>query len=161
LPAQFAEVVSIGFETELSGEHILSVTDFSINGDVYLIDHQTGNQVLLTESSTYVFTSEAGVFNDRFQLSFGYESIVSGLDDENNGIYSYSKNWITHVVLKDKTIDQANFRLLDLNGKVVRASFGKVTNSQWMVNTSGLKAGVYIVSVEAKGGVWKQKMVVN
>lgn len=161
LPAQFAEVVSIGFETELSGEHILSVTDFSINGDVYLIDHQTGNQVLLTESSTYMFTSEAGVFNDRFQLSFGYESIVSGLDDENNGIYSYSKNWITHVVLKDKTIDQANFRLLDLNGKVVRASFGKVTNSQWMVNTSGLKAGVYIVSVEAKGGVWKQKMVVN
>jgi hypothetical protein len=80
LPFSPSDIIPIGFNTTLTGTFTISLgqSEGLFTGqDVYILDKNTGGLHDLQVSS-YSFTTEAGIFNDRFELRFADNSLSVG-----------------------------------------------------------------------------------
>jgi hypothetical protein len=80
LPFSTADIIPLGFNTTLTGTFTISLGNFEglfSDQNVYLLDKTTGGLHDLKVSS-YSFSTEAGTFNDRFELRFADNSLSVG-----------------------------------------------------------------------------------
>ena len=122
LPFDAADVVSLGFKSELVGSYTIALNNFdgaifdNVNQPIYLYDNLTNTEQNLRAAS-YTFASEPGVFNNRFEVR--YESLLS----TENPALSYS----TVAVYKqnqDIVVNAGNVRLskvqiYDIRGRLL------------------------------------------
>ena len=79
LPFTDSDVVPLGFRTIISGEFTISIgkaDGMLINQAVYLEDKLT-NTVYDLKQNGYTFTTEAGVFNNRFVLKYVNKTLIT------------------------------------------------------------------------------------
>ena len=64
-------VVKLGYNAKQSGDYSIDVDLLNFNENyVYLVDKSTGEEINLDNQKSYKFSTNSGVFNDRFELRF-------------------------------------------------------------------------------------------
>jgi len=75
-------VISLGMSLGTAGTYSLSLSAVqhgsTLLDDLWLVDHETGERVLLTDGG-YTFTADAGTLDDRFTIEVG--EVVTAVDD--------------------------------------------------------------------------------
>jgi len=121
LPFADSDVVPLGFEAALSGVYSISI--YNIDGlftgeqEILIKDNLLGT-VNNIKTATYFFTSEEGIFNDRFDLVYTNSSLNTGQDVfSENTVIVYHNNNTLFVQAVNRTIKTV--RVFDLQGRLV------------------------------------------
>lgn len=160
------EVIYLGFKNTIAiqdTQFTISIADlegnFMTNTPIYLIDNLFGNEHDLTQSN-YTFTSEKGVFNDRFEIRFASTLNVDNQKLINNQliIINNSKNYWDIYTTHQSKISQVI--VCDLFGRVLISSEAE---NQILVtlNTKTFTQSVYVVKIKLFDGTEMIKKVFN
>ncbi|RAJ12148.1 LamG-like jellyroll fold domain-containing protein [Olleya aquimaris] len=130
--------------------------------EVYLLDNLTGVYHNLNGNQEYNFTSEAGEYNDRFDLVFQNKSAVLGVDnfETDNSLIYYSTSQETLFVKGLKT-EAKVVKLYNALGQEVYNNVS-ITNQQLEngLKFSNLSTGLYIVSIKTENNQTIDKKII-
>ncbi len=130
--------MDLGFNVAEAGVYSLQADISECQRVVYLIDHQTEEIIDLTNQE-YVFSALQGKINDRFELTFEKQSILStGVTGEWE---VYASDHQVHFIPAEGAIPQ-NFRIFSLDGKLV---FEELINQKAAVYLN-VPEGVYLIA---------------
>ncbi|NNK73582.1 MAG: hypothetical protein HKO94_10355 [Flavobacteriaceae bacterium] len=160
-----SEIIPLGFESsiEVATIYKLSLPDYNgnflENNDIYLKDNYS-DIIYNLKDSDYNFTSEPGIFNDRFEIVFTNETL--GLDDTEvrNGLIVYEDtNGVFNIKVSDANRISA-IEVTDLLGRYVYRIDGLETVHHQF---DGLKLSqaTYLIRVSLENGVVLTKKVVK
>ena len=150
------EVITIGFKSIITVPTVYTISIAQFEGDfysentIYLKDNllQTYHEL---SNSAYNFTSEAGEFNDRFEIVFTTDalSIDDTLMDSNDLTISELPNGEVQIkVGKAHTI--SNVEIIDVTGRLIYSLKGN--SSTEVYNLSKLSKAPYIAKVALSNG---------
>lgn len=109
LPFTDSDVVPLGYRTIISGEFTVSIDEVDgvlTNQPVYLEDKVT-NTINDLRQSDYTFTTDIGVFNDRFVLRYTNKTLGSDeFEPVNNEVSIGIKNQIVSISSTRENIDK-------------------------------------------------------
>jgi hypothetical protein len=111
----------------------------------------------------YVFTSETGEFNDRFEIRFSANNTLSTGDVtiDSNAIKVFKTDQgaltFTTSVSSFDTID-----IYDITGKLVsNVSFNGIRSTSKTLRLNALNNGVYLAKIQLENGVTETKKFIN
>ena len=130
--------------------------------EIYLKDNLTNTYFDLRQEQGYTFTSEAGVFNERFEIVFQQEQGLSTADiTSNNNAIIYFNNNSDLLYVKGLQADVQKLSLLNMLGQTVYSTNNVSNNSlQNGMPIGKLATGIYIVSVKTKENQILDKKIV-
>jgi hypothetical protein len=117
LPFNDQDIVPLGFKTAVAGNYEISIDHFDglfQNQVVYLRDNLLNTIHDLTQNS-YSFTTDLGIFNDRFELIYSNISLSNSSLNFNNDIILFNKNQVLHILSNIETIHSV--QLFDIRGR--------------------------------------------
>ncbi|MBN1338707.1 MAG: hypothetical protein JXA03_05250 [Bacteroidales bacterium] len=125
------------------GEYKIIRSDFSIYGKpVYLKDIETGDTLNMKTDSVYSFTSEAGVFNERFLLYFSVP--VSSVEETAfAGVQIYGFNGRIFIN-SPRSLHGATVEVYDLSGKRILHEEINTGNNP-VISFNGQSGSLFIV----------------
>jgi len=126
---------------------------FANGQTVYLKDKLT-NTIHDLQSGPYVFASEAGTFNDRFEIVYQKALATQQTIFTENNVVVYKQN--QELVINTGTIVMASVKVYDLTGRLLIAK-NNINDSQTKIYT-GTTNEVMLVKItsEAYGSVIKK-----
>lgn len=147
LPFTNTDVVPLGMKISTAGQYTINMDQFDglfTSQNIYLFDSLT-NTTHDLKASDYVFNSEIGTFNSRFEIRYvnGTELGIDTPIVSNNDVIVYKTGNQIAVKATNFTID--NIQVYDLTGKVI-FSKAKVNSNEFA--TSGLNVGTQVVIVK-------------
>lgn len=119
LPFDDTDIVALGFKAELSGNYNISLeaTDgLFINQAVYLKDNYT-NIIHDIKQSSYSFTSQAGTFNDRFEIVYKNGTLDSNAFGYENQVLVYTQNNV--ITIKSEKENISSIVVFDVLGRTL------------------------------------------
>ncbi|MCF8277901.1 MAG: T9SS type A sorting domain-containing protein [Flavobacteriales bacterium] len=126
--------------------------------DVYFVDTQTGEQVLLQEGTEISLQIDPALYEDRFYLNFGQSGMVTGISEESAGlnIYSFGEN----LYISSLADGNAEFELFDVGGRAIMqmANIG-LNRTVHTISLNGISTGIYLAHVKFNGHFYVQKIV--
>lgn len=142
-----SDIVPLGFKITTAGEYTISIDNFDglfTTQDIFIKDNLT-NTVQDIKLSNYTFSSEAGTFNNRFEVLF----VNNTLDNANpildvNTIVAYKAN--NEIRINAGKIEMSEIVLYDLIGREVYRKSG-VNASEAVINDIQLANQVLILQV--------------
>jgi hypothetical protein len=117
LPFNDQDIVPLGFKTALAGNYEISIDHFDglfQNQVVYLRDNLL-NTIHDLKQNSYSFTTDLGIFNDRFELIYSNISLSNSSLNFNNDIILFNKNQVLHILSNIETIHSV--QLFDIRGR--------------------------------------------
>lgn len=153
------DVVNLSFKTQTAGQFNLSLGSFDglftgtqeiILKDLFTgIDHDIKN-------STYTFSSDAGVFNERFQIVYINETLGINENPIDNAIV-FVQNKNLHIDAGQREIELVH--VFDLSGrKIISKNF--TNNTRVELNLSGLTRQTFLVQFRTTDGAMISKKVI-
>ncbi len=164
LPLPFVDynTVPLGYEVSASGIYRIAIAD--VKGsifeeqeqDIYVEDTYTG-VVHDLRASTYAFTSESGVFNDRFILRYTPSVTLSVDEIAADTTFAFINNATLNVKSSDgiKAIE-----VYDINGKTVVNYTLRGSENTFNTNFNFAR-GVYVASITLDNGSVVTKKLMN
>ena len=132
-------LVSVGFYTGAKGNYTLSLADASATADeVTLIDKQTGSQTRLDQES-YTFTTEAGLYSERFELRLKTRT-MTGLEEHENA--KSARVWAEAGQIVIIAQPGSEMMACNINGQVIARQALTQGNT-----TLSVVPGVYVVNI--------------
>lgn len=132
-------VVSVGFYAGAKGNYTLSLADASATADeVTLIDKQTGSQTRLDQES-YTFTTEAGLYSERFELRLKTRT-MTGLEEHENA--KTARVWAEAGQIVIIAQPGSEMMACNINGQVIARQTLTQGNT-----TLSVVPGVYVVNI--------------
>uniref|UniRef100_UPI00260266C6 T9SS type A sorting domain-containing protein n=1 Tax=uncultured Algibacter sp. TaxID=298659 RepID=UPI00260266C6 len=161
------KIVPLNFKSSGDNTFEIRITDtdnLEVGQEIYLLDNLTGNYFDLTENLAYTFSSEQGVFNERFKIVF--QSKVQSLSIEEPIMienYVYYKNETNTLYVKNLDRNISKLSLVNMLGQVVtnmkEVSKERLENG---IQFSNISAGSYVVWIRTDSGkVITKKIIVN
>ncbi|MCG2610583.1 hypothetical protein LZZ90_03565 [Flavobacterium sp. SM15] len=151
------DVVSLRFKTETAGEFGISTEElvgvFQGDQQVYLKDKFL-NKLHDIKASEYRFTSDAGTFDDRFELVYQNKNI-SNSNALENSLVIYKKN--SSLVI-ESTKELSNVKVYDVRGRVLAQS-NNLTSLLTVVELN-VTNEIIFVHVTTNDGVTTSKKIV-
>lgn len=149
LPFSTEDIIPLGFESPNGGTFEINITAkdglFNEGQEVFLFDRLLNTIHNLT-TAPYSFTSEAGVFNNRFDVLFANRSLdVKDLLNQEVKVFKDGDHFIVES-MKSKIVA---VELIDVQGRKV-FSQSKLNTNRFQVNTAA--KGVLIVKIETENG---------
>ena len=159
------EVIHLGLKTDISTPTLYKFSipkyegSFFETNTIYLKDKLL-NTLHSLKDSDYVFTSEVGEFNDRFEIVFRKKGKPTGRVNKN------AVNNLKIIELQNGNIKFAlsgsnefkNILILDLQGKIIYNL--KANGNSNVFNLSNLRQTIYIAKVElSDGSIINQKLI--
>lgn len=144
-------VIRIGTSSSKFGIHQIRAVDregvFAAGQNIYLKDKQTGILANLTEGA-YSFTSEAGVFTNRFEIIYEPESVLgtSGNTKANIQLYRDQLDFVVQSAVKRIQ----NIELYDMSGRLIFTQKG--SSKEIRFNAEQLVNGNYILKAQLENG---------
>lgn len=150
LPFDENDIVPMGYNTTTAGTFTVAIADVMGLDDkrVYLKDKLLNNIHDLT-ASPYVFDSNAGVVNDRFELRYTNETLSNpNFSEIASSVIAFGSNGQLHI---KSSVEKINSVLVyDVLGRVVFSQKEQSTN-EFVANTNFSKQTV-IVQIELENG---------
>ncbi|WP_374549366.1 T9SS sorting signal type C domain-containing protein [Flavobacterium sp.] len=162
LPFVDTDVVPVGYSCTISGNFSINLEKFDglfNNQNVYLLDKST-NQYHDLKESGFEFSSEAGTFNDRFEIHYTPSSSL-GID---NPTHENSVNIIKsgkHIYVETTINSIDKISVYDLIGKQI---YTKKDINNTTFNTSDFNIGTQVVIVKVtldNGEIITKKLLMN
>lgn len=153
------DIVPLGFTAETAGQHTISLHQkdgIFENQVVYLKDKYEGLVRNLTENA-YNFSTEAGEFNDRFEIIY---STASPLGTDNP--VANTKNVIVYQNEKTIAVDAGsliinNIQVFDIRGSVI-FSADNINDAKFEINALASQNQVLLVQVNTNNGTVTKKI---
>ena len=119
LPFDSNDIIPLGFKTSYNGNHKIAIAAidgvFKENQDIYLEDKLL-NITHDLKQNPYLFTSNSGIFNERFNLKFK-NSTLSSPNFNNNIISIYNVNNKINIKSEDESI--YSYEIFDILGRKI------------------------------------------
>lgn len=121
LPFEVTDIVSLGFKSELGGNYTIALNNSdglfdTQNQAIYLKDNLT-NTLTNLKTTPYLFTTAAGVFNDRFEVVYENFLGVELPANTNNTIVVYRQN--QEVIISSGSNNMSKVQLYDIRGRLL------------------------------------------
>lgn len=162
LPFDTADVVALGFKSELAGNYTIALNSFdgtvfdNASQPIYLYDSLTNNFQNL-RSGSYSFTSEPGVFNNRFEVR--YESLLStenpALSSSTVAVYKQNQD----IMVNAGNVKLSKVQIFDIRGRLL-VEKNNVNSSEVRLN-AGASNQVVLVKITSANNEVVTKKVVN
>jgi hypothetical protein len=161
LPFDATDVVPLGFKCAAAGDYSISIDHMdglfgTTVTDIYVKDNLTNTYHDLSVSP-YTFTTEAGVFNNRFELR--YENLLS-VDQPaltNNNIVVYRQN--QELVVNTRQILMSKVQVYDIRGRLL-VEKNNINGNEVRLN-SGAQNQVLLVKITSMSDEVVTKKVIN
>lgn len=147
------KVVDLTFNA--SGSHsynlkIVGLENIPDDQEIYLKDNLTGSYFDLKNNTQYDFTSEAGEFNDRFEITFQTEDTLSSDTIENtNEVLIYVNKNENNLYVKHLTNQAKQLSILNTVGQVIKTYYNIDNQSlENGLSISNLSSGVYLINIQ-------------
>lgn len=147
LPFTTADVVPLGFKTEVAGNFTISLDHvdglFAEGQQVYLRDNLTGNVHDLAAGG-YDFAAEAGVFNSRFEIVYDSALAVGNPSATSGNVIAYKQDG--HLVVNSGNIIMDSVTIYDVSGRLLL--FESSINSNEVVLAPAASHGLLLIEVK-------------
>lgn len=158
LPFLDSDAVLLGFKAENAGTFTISLGNFDglfSEGDViiYLKDNQT-NTIHNLMQNPYVFESNLGVYDSRFEIVYQSTLGVKNLD-LNNNVLIYKDN--KSIVVKSNDEVQ-KIKIYDLLGRLIYSNYN-VDETEYRIESDSFSSQILVVSVEIKNTIISSKII--
>lgn len=159
LPFNNNHVVPVGYKTNVNGVHSINFNQgdgLFQDQDVYLHDLEL-NVVHDVKISNYEFTTQAGIFDDRFEILY----VNSALGNPNSGITNnlLIYNQENTLFVKSPLEEISTVRIIDMQGRIL-FTLDEVNDIQATLKLE-LPNQVLVVSVTTKNGSEYNKKIVR
>lgn len=162
LPFDNTSTVSLGFKTSTAGMFSISLGTFdglfADDQNIYIKDNLTDNVINLKQSA-YNFSTEVGVFNDRFEIV--YQNSTLGTTNpilDNNAVAVYKHEEAIHINTYSAIMQKVE--LYDLGGRLIQA-FTDINQSTTHFSTLHLSSQVLLVKITTTDNEVITKKVVH
>jgi hypothetical protein len=157
LPFDPSDVVLLGFKAKVADTYTITLSNFDglfTNGQaVYLKDKLT-NIIHDLKSGSYVFASEAGTFNERFEIVYQNALATHQTSFTENSVVVYKQN--QELVINTGTIRMSNVQIYDVTGRLLMTK-NKINDSQIKIYTGTTKEVLLVkITSETEGSVLKK-----
>jgi hypothetical protein len=157
LPFDQSDVVRLGFKAKAADTYTISLSNFDglfANGQaVYLKDKLT-NTIQDLKLAPYVFASEAGTFNERFEIVYQNSLATHQTTFSENTIVVYKQN--EELVINTGTIRMSDVQIFDVTGRILLSKHA-INDSQIKIYTGTTKEVLLVkITSEAHGSVIKK-----
>ncbi|WP_178988580.1 fibronectin type III domain-containing protein [Winogradskyella schleiferi] len=127
--------------------------------DVYLEDALTNTFTLLTNQD-YTFTTLSDVIGvGRFYLRI--ESDLLNVTKQSlDELRIYANSNINAIVIDGQLQNSTDFKLYDINGRIINSENLDITLTQQIINVAQLSAGIYIVELVSEGNQKRIKKLI-
>jgi len=121
LPFDINDVVPLGFKSELAGSYTITLDHFDglfddVEINIFLKDNLTNSVQNLNEGS-YTFATEAGVFNNRFEIVYINPLAVNQNVFEANDVVIYKQN--QELVINSSSVLMSDIKIFDVQGRLI------------------------------------------
>lgn len=116
---------------------------------IYLHDIEKDFYFDLKTQNYEVFLDE-GDYTNRFEITFVNQSSALGIDDDYaSQLQLFQNNGQTEVtILNPNSLDIKNFKLYDINGRLILSKTKLEHKNKYTFNTSTLSTGIYIANIK-------------
>lgn len=161
LPFDMTDVVPLGFKVETAGNYTISIdhTDGLFadgSQEIFLKDNQNGLTHDLREGN-YTFASEAGVFNQRFEIVYQPLLSTSNPVATANLIVAYKQG--QDIVINSGNQQMASVKIYDLRGRLLAEQNN--VNSKEVRMFAGSSNQMLVVKITTQNGSEISKKVIN
>lgn len=146
----------IDLNLNASGNHTYSVKAVELNNidenqELYLRDNLTGSYFDLRGMEAYEFSSNAGQFNDRFNIVFKNEETLSGESISLDTAIVFVNNTERKLFIKGLQQDARSITLTNMLGqRIMTLSDVSINAMENGIHTGNLHSGMYVVEVQSK-----------
>lgn len=160
VPFAATDIVPLGFKSDEAGSFTISLPQFdglfATNQDIFLKDNTTGIYHDL-KTSAYSFTTESGVFNNRFEVHYMATLSTDNPEFNTNGITIGVKNQQISINAGSKIMQK--IELIDASGRVIY-TMEDVNATATTINTVTTTNQMLIVRIRtAANEVVNQKII--
>ena len=161
LPFDGSDTILLGFKAKIAENYTITLSNFdglfSSNQSVYIKDNLT-NTVQDLKSGPYIFASEAGIFNTRFEIVYQNNSLSNQTSSFNqNSVVVYKQG--QEVVINSGKVQMANVEIYDIRGRLLVSKY-KINVSEVKLSTGTTKQ-VLIVKITSVANGTVTKKVIN
>jgi hypothetical protein len=153
------DVVTLGYKAEEAGQHTISIhrKDGVFEGQtIYLRDKYEGLVRNLTEND-YTFSTEAGVFNDRFEVIYTTAALDTATPvATQNSVVVYKNNSTIAVNAGSSVIN--SIQVLDIRGRVMFTA-SDINDADYNINSLASQNQVLLVQVNTSNGTITKKII--
>ncbi len=160
LPFADSDTVPMGIKTPTAGNYAIAMNSFDgLFGSqaVYIKDNAT-NVLHDIKSGDYTFATEAGTFNDRFQIVFNTTTLSIDQPVLTDNAVTVYKNG-TSLEINSGTVDMQSVKIFDIRGRLVASRESINATSTSFANLSATQQ-VLLVQIVSKDGVTVTKKVI-
>ncbi len=139
----------------------VELSNFTDGQEIYLRDNLTNTYFDLTSEEAYNFTSEAGLFTDRFDIIFKATETLGNEEFTKDNTLIYVNQLEDKLYVKALSNQAKQLSMTNMIGQTVK-SFNTINNQTLEngINISGLSSGVYIVSIQTDNNISIDKKVI-
>ena len=140
---------------------IVELQNIAEDQDIYLRDNLTNTYFDLRNDQAYDFNSDAGEFNDRFDIVFQSGNTLSNDELANHNTLIYINNLEDMLYVKALSNQANQLNIINMLGQTIQAY--RNINNQILengINISGLSSGTYIVSIKTENNLTIDKKVI-
>ncbi len=161
LPFEATDVVPLAFKAAASGNYSIAIdhVDGMFTGGtqaIYVKDNLTNTEHNL-QTGAYAFASEAGTFNNRFEIIFQSQLAVENPTFNANNVIIYRQN--NDFVINSGTVMMASVKVFDIRGRLLQER--KDINASQTVINGGLANEVLLVQIVSEDGIVVTKKVIR
>lgn len=162
LPFEATDVVALGFKSELAGTYTIALNSFdgtifdTNNQAIYLKDNLT-NTVQDLRAGSYTFTTEPGVFNNRFEVRYDNFLSADMTSLSANTVAVYKQN--QEIVVNSGNIKLSKVQIYDIRGRLL-VEKSNIDGSEVRL-TAGTANQVVLVKVTSVSNEVVTKKVIN
>ncbi|HEU4496221.1 MAG TPA: T9SS sorting signal type C domain-containing protein, partial [Flavobacterium sp.] len=152
LPFNQADVVPLGFKAATPGNYTISLSGkdgiFAGEQNVYLKDYADGS-INNLKIAPYTFVSEAGTFNNRFEVVYQNTLSAPGSDFTSNSIAAYIKNGQLNIQTKGGSM--SSVLIYDARGRLLFQQ-SEINNANFTAQDLSPQNQVLLVQVTSQKG---------
>jgi hypothetical protein len=161
LPFSTADVIPLSNKITTAGQYTIALdhvdglfTDSS--QPIYLKDNLMNTEQNL-QTGSYTFTSDAGTFNNRFEITYESQLAIENPTFTANNIVIYSQS--NDFVINSGYVSMSSVKVFDIRGRLIQEKKG-INASQTTIG-AGLANGVLLVQITSNDGITVTKKVIR
>ena len=160
VPFVDTDIVPLGFKSDVAGIYTISLANFDglFTGEqvILLKDNVTG-AIQNLKVDNYTFTTEAGIFNERFEVQFNATLNTTNPELAHNTILIGTQN--QQILINAGTVVMEKIELIDVSGRIIYTQEGVEATSATIENMVA-NHQMLIVRISTKNnGVVNQKII--
>ncbi|WP_445456575.1 reprolysin-like metallopeptidase [Flavobacterium sp. HNIBRBA15423] len=159
LPFNNDDIVVLGLKAELSGSYSIGIEGFDglfDNQDIYLKDKYT-NVVHDIKQSSYSFTTQAGTFNDRFEVVYKNITLDSNVFVNDDEVIIFSQNNLITINSEKEVIKSIS--IFDVLGRILIDNENVNQNSLSINTMQSTNQALFVKITLSNGQIVNKKII--